>query len=73
MSAAGNFRAKAIQLLARAETENNQTVRAEFENWRRPYALPSRQNATPRLLLRPNFLPQNPGDRPLLSREHLWA
>ena len=32
MSAAGNYRAKAVELLARAETENNQTVRAEFEN-----------------------------------------
>ena len=32
MSAAGNYRAKAVELLARAETENNKTVRAEFEN-----------------------------------------
>jgi hypothetical protein len=32
MSAAGNFRAKAVELFARAEIENNQTIRAEVEN-----------------------------------------
>ena len=32
MSAADNYRAKAAKLFAKAETESNQTVRAEFEN-----------------------------------------
>ena len=32
MSAADNCRAKAAKLFAKAETESNQTVRAEFEN-----------------------------------------
>ena len=27
-----NYRAKALELLARAETETNPTIRAEFEN-----------------------------------------
>ena len=27
-----NYRAKALELLARAETENNPAIRAEFEN-----------------------------------------
>src|SRR6185295_19038634 len=63
MSAAGNFRAKAVELLARAETENNQ-YGPSLKIWRRPFsAFPSRQKATPRLLPRPNLLPQNPGDR----------
>ena len=32
MSAADNYRAKAAKLFVKAETESNQTVRAEFEN-----------------------------------------
>lgn len=32
MSAGDNHRAKALELLARAEIENDLTIRAEFEN-----------------------------------------
>ena len=32
MSAGDNYRAKALELLARAEIENDLTMRAEFEN-----------------------------------------
>jgi hypothetical protein len=32
MSAGDNYRAKALELLARAEIENDLTIRAEFEN-----------------------------------------
>ena len=32
MSAGDNYRAKALQLLARAEVENDLTMRAELEN-----------------------------------------
>jgi hypothetical protein len=58
MSAGDNYRAKALELLARAEIENDLTIRAEFENLAAAFALRSRPSATLRLLSSSNFLPK---------------
>jgi hypothetical protein len=69
MSAADNCRAKAAKLFAKAETESNQTVRAEFENLAEAFLRVAEQAERDAAFAAETELPSPkiPGHRPPLS------